>query len=109
MSAWTSRASLSGASTGTVPPALPKPRGAQVATPSTGIRRPRPAWRTARRGSGGPRPAAPHRLREERTMAIIETEDRGAVRHVVLNRPEKRNAFNGELVLGLGAAMKEAA
>ena len=35
-------------------------------------------------------------------MAIVETEDRGAVRHVVLNRPEKRNAFNEELVLSTG-------
>src|SRR5918997_6562753 len=42
-------------------------------------------------------------------MAIVETEDRGAVRHVVLNRPEKRNAFNEELVLATGAALKAAA
>jgi enoyl-CoA hydratase/carnithine racemase len=42
-------------------------------------------------------------------MSVIETEDRGAVRHVVLNRPEKRNAFNAELVLGLGEAMAAAA
>lgn len=42
-------------------------------------------------------------------MSIVETEDRGAVRHVVLNRPEKRNAFNAELVLGLGEAMGAAA
>ena len=42
-------------------------------------------------------------------MAIVETEDRGAVRHVVLNRPEKRNAFNGELVLATGAALRAAA
>jgi enoyl-CoA hydratase/carnithine racemase len=42
-------------------------------------------------------------------MPIVETEDRGAVRHVVLNRPEKRNAFNDELVLGLRAALIAAA
>jgi len=27
-------------------------------------------------------------------MSIVETEDRGAVRHVVMNRPEKRNAMS---------------
>jgi enoyl-CoA hydratase/carnithine racemase len=42
-------------------------------------------------------------------MDIVLTEDRGAVRHVVLNRPEKRNALNGELVLAIGAALREAA
>jgi len=42
-------------------------------------------------------------------MAIVETEDRGAVRHVVLNRPEKRNAFNADLVLATGEALREAA
>ena len=42
-------------------------------------------------------------------MAIVETEDRGAVRHVVLNRPEKRNAFNRELVLAAGEALRAAA
>src|SRR5918995_4720898 len=42
-------------------------------------------------------------------MAIVETEDRGAVRHVVLNRPEKRNAFNEELVLATGEALRAAA
>jgi enoyl-CoA hydratase/carnithine racemase len=42
-------------------------------------------------------------------MAIVETEDRGAVRHVVLNRPEKRNAFNQELILATGEALREAA
>jgi enoyl-CoA hydratase/carnithine racemase len=41
-------------------------------------------------------------------MPIVETEDRGAVRHVVLNRPEKRNAFNDELVLGLRDALTAA-
>lgn len=42
-------------------------------------------------------------------MPLVETEDRGAVRHVILNRPEKRNAMHGELVLAIGAALKEAA
>jgi enoyl-CoA hydratase/carnithine racemase len=42
-------------------------------------------------------------------MALVEIEDRGAVRHLVLNRPEKRNAMHGELVLAIGAALKEAA
>jgi enoyl-CoA hydratase/carnithine racemase len=42
-------------------------------------------------------------------MPIVQTEDRGAARHVVLNRPEKRNAFNDELVLGLRAALLAAA
>jgi enoyl-CoA hydratase/carnithine racemase len=42
-------------------------------------------------------------------MPIVETEDRGAVRHVVLNRPEKRNAFDDELVLGLRVALEAAA
>jgi enoyl-CoA hydratase/carnithine racemase len=42
-------------------------------------------------------------------MSIVETEDRGAVRHVVLNRPEKRNAFNAELVLAVGEVLRAAA
>src|SRR5919112_2345965 len=42
-------------------------------------------------------------------MAIVETEDRGPVRHVVLNRPEKRNAFNQELVVAGGEARLSAA
>jgi enoyl-CoA hydratase/carnithine racemase len=37
------------------------------------------------------------------------TEDHGPVRHVVLNRPEKRNAFNGELVSATGDALRDAA
>jgi enoyl-CoA hydratase/carnithine racemase len=40
---------------------------------------------------------------------LVLTEDRGAVRHVVLNRPEKRNAFNAELVRATGAALAAAA
>jgi enoyl-CoA hydratase/carnithine racemase len=42
-------------------------------------------------------------------MGLVNTEDRGAARHVVLNRPEKRNAMNGELVQALGVALKAAA
>jgi enoyl-CoA hydratase/carnithine racemase len=42
-------------------------------------------------------------------MSIVITEDRGAVRHVVLNRPEKRNAMNQELLRALGDALREAA
>jgi enoyl-CoA hydratase/carnithine racemase len=40
---------------------------------------------------------------------LVLTEDHGAVRHVVLNRPEKRNAFNDELVLATGTALRAAA
>src|SRR5919107_4541825 len=42
-------------------------------------------------------------------MSIVETEDRGRVRHLIFNRPEKRNAFNDELVLGLREAVLAAA
>jgi enoyl-CoA hydratase/carnithine racemase len=42
-------------------------------------------------------------------MTIVLTEDHGTVRHVVLNRPEKRNAFNGELVQATGEALRAAA
>jgi enoyl-CoA hydratase/carnithine racemase len=42
-------------------------------------------------------------------MNIVETEDRGGVRHIVLNRPEKRNAFNQELVIATGEALRAAA
>ena len=42
-------------------------------------------------------------------MALVETEQHGAVRHVVLNRPEKRNAFHLELVLAIGEALRAAA
>ncbi len=42
-------------------------------------------------------------------MSLVEIEDRGAVRHIVMRRAEKRNAMNGELVLGLGGAFREAA
>ena len=42
-------------------------------------------------------------------MSIVVTEDRGAVRHVVLNRPEKRNAMNQELLRALADALRDAA
>jgi enoyl-CoA hydratase/carnithine racemase len=41
--------------------------------------------------------------------SIVATEDRGAVRHVILNRPEKRNALNEEIVVALGEALSAAA
>jgi enoyl-CoA hydratase/carnithine racemase len=42
-------------------------------------------------------------------MSIVFSEDHGRVRHVVLNRPEKRNAMSQELLLALGEALREAA
>jgi enoyl-CoA hydratase/carnithine racemase len=42
-------------------------------------------------------------------MALVDSQDRGAVRHIVLNRPEKRNAFNQELVIATGEALRAAA
>src|SRR5215217_2034109 len=42
-------------------------------------------------------------------MSTVLTEDRGAVRHVVLNRPEKRNAMNQELLRELGETLRTAA
>jgi two-component system sensor histidine kinase SenX3 len=42
-------------------------------------------------------------------MPLVEIEDRGAVRHVVLARAEKRNALNRELIEDLGEAVQEAA
>jgi enoyl-CoA hydratase/carnithine racemase len=42
-------------------------------------------------------------------MSIVITEDRGPVRHVVLNRPEKRNAMSQELLRALGEALRKAA
>jgi enoyl-CoA hydratase/carnithine racemase len=42
-------------------------------------------------------------------MSVVGVEDRGAVRHVVMHRAEKRNAMNEELVRGLGEAFQEAA
>ena len=40
---------------------------------------------------------------------LVISEDREAVRHVILNRPEKRNAFNEDLVLAVGEALRAAA
>jgi enoyl-CoA hydratase/carnithine racemase len=42
-------------------------------------------------------------------MSIVRSEDRGAVRHIVLNRPEKRNAMNQELLRALSSELREAA
>jgi enoyl-CoA hydratase/carnithine racemase len=42
-------------------------------------------------------------------MSIVVTEDRGSVRHVILNRPEKRNAMSQELLRALASALREAA
>ena len=42
-------------------------------------------------------------------MSLVLAEDRAAVRHVVLNRPEKRNALSSALVEELGAALRAAA
>ena len=42
-------------------------------------------------------------------MSLVGVEDRGAVRHIVLQRPEKRNAFNRELIEALGLALEDAA
>lgn len=42
-------------------------------------------------------------------MGLVQIEDRGAVRHVVMTRSEKRNAMNGEMVLALGEAFRDAA
>jgi enoyl-CoA hydratase/carnithine racemase len=42
-------------------------------------------------------------------MSIVFSEDHEHVRHVVLNRPEKRNAMNQELLLALGKELSAAA
>jgi enoyl-CoA hydratase/carnithine racemase len=42
-------------------------------------------------------------------MSTVRTEDHGSVRHVVLNRPDKRNAMNLGLLLALAAALHDAA
>jgi enoyl-CoA hydratase/carnithine racemase len=42
-------------------------------------------------------------------MPLLVTEDRGGVRHLVLNRPDKRNALSGDLIRELGAAIEAAA
>ena len=41
-------------------------------------------------------------------MSLVITEDRDAVRHVVLNRPDKRNAMSQALLLELGEALRAA-
>lgn len=42
-------------------------------------------------------------------MGLVGIEDRGAVRHIVISRPEKRNAMNEDLIRDLGHAFQEAA
>lgn len=42
-------------------------------------------------------------------MSLVLTEDRGAVRHLILNRPDKRNAFAFDLVRALAEKLQEAA
>ncbi|MGB0872438.1 MAG: enoyl-CoA hydratase/isomerase family protein [Solirubrobacterales bacterium] len=42
-------------------------------------------------------------------MELVISEDRGAVRHIILNRADKRNAFNFDLVEALGDALGSAA
>jgi enoyl-CoA hydratase/carnithine racemase len=42
-------------------------------------------------------------------MPLVEIEDRGPVRHIVLARAEKRNALNRELIEDLGEAVRDAA
>src|SRR5215212_5411041 len=41
-------------------------------------------------------------------MGLVQIEDHEAVRHVVMTRAEKRNAMNGEMVLALGEAFRDA-
>ena len=41
--------------------------------------------------------------------SLVQTEDAGRVRHIVLDRPDKRNAFNGELIADLHAAVRATA
>src|ERR687884_220955 len=42
-------------------------------------------------------------------MSIVVCEERGTVRHLVLNRPEKRNALDDALIAALGDAVAAAA
>ena len=42
-------------------------------------------------------------------MSLILTDDHGPVRHVVLNRPDKRNAMNQALLTELAGALRDAA
>ena len=39
---------------------------------------------------------------------LVTVEDDGRVRHVILNRAEKRNALNAELILALRDTLREA-
>jgi enoyl-CoA hydratase/carnithine racemase len=41
-------------------------------------------------------------------MSLVTTADRGATRHIVLNRPEKRNAMSQALLVELSGALREA-
>lgn len=41
-------------------------------------------------------------------MTLVRTEDRGAVRHLVLDRAQKRNAFDAGLIEDLRIALREA-
>ncbi len=41
-------------------------------------------------------------------MSLVSTVDRGPVRHIVLNRPEKRNAMNQALLVELSGALRAA-
>jgi enoyl-CoA hydratase/carnithine racemase len=41
-------------------------------------------------------------------MSLVTTEDRGPVRHIVLNRPQKRNAMNQALLTELREALRAA-
>jgi enoyl-CoA hydratase/carnithine racemase len=50
-----------------------------------------------------------HRPEDSTPMSIVLSEDHGAARHVILNRPEKRNALNGELIGALREAFAGAA
>lgn len=42
-------------------------------------------------------------------MGLVETQDSGAIRRIVMKRAEKRNALNDELIRGLAEAFEEAA
>jgi enoyl-CoA hydratase/carnithine racemase len=42
-------------------------------------------------------------------MRLVRTEDRGGVRHLVLDRPDKRNALSGELIVELAATVEATA
>jgi enoyl-CoA hydratase/carnithine racemase len=42
-------------------------------------------------------------------MRLVRTEDRGGVRHLVLDRPDKRNALSGDLIVELAATVEATA